>query len=116
MAGPRWCKLDVDYFTNPKSARAGRDGRLLHLAAICYCASQETDGHITTEIMPVLLRHAGVSKAAVTRLVRVGLLVPVDDGFQVHDYLAMQDSRAMIELRRKKKAERMKKWRADRDV
>jgi hypothetical protein len=116
MAGPRWCKLDVDYFANPKSARAGRDGRLLHLAAICYCASQETDGHITAEIVPVLLRQAGVSKGAVARLVHVGLLVPVGDGFEVHDYLAMQDSRATIELRRKRKAERMKKWRADRDV
>lgn len=116
MAGPRWCRLDVDYFSNPKSARAGRDGRLLHLAAICYCASQETDGHITSEILPMLLRQAGVSKAAVARLVHVGLLVPVGDGFEVHDYLAMQDSRATIDLRRKKKAERMKKWRADHDV
>lgn len=116
MAGPRWCRLDVDYFSNPKSARAGRDGRLLHLAAICYCASQETDGHITAEIVPVLLRQAGVSKAAVSRLVHVGLLVPVGDGFQVHDYLAMQDSRDIIELRRKNKRERMRNWRESRDV
>jgi len=66
--------------------------------------------------VPVLLRQAGVPKGAVTRLVHVGLLVPVGDGFQVHDYLAMQDSRAVIELRRKNKRERMRNWRENRDL
>jgi hypothetical protein len=113
MAGPRWVRLDVDYFTNPKMARAGKDGRALHMASICHAGGQLTDGHITTELVPSLCALAGVRPAAVGRLVAIGLWVPVSDGYLIHDYLAMQDSRLKVETKRKQAAERLAKWKAD---
>ena len=113
MAGTRWVRLDVEYFTNPKMARAGKDGRLLHLASLCHAGAHLTDGHITTEIVPALCKLAGVKPLTVPRLVQVGLWVPVSDGYLIHDYLGMQDSRLKVESRRKSTAERLAKWRAE---
>ena len=116
MAGTRWVRLDVEYFGNPKMARAGKDGRLLHLASMCHAGAHLTDGHVAAELVGPLCKLAGVRAATVDRLVKVGLWVPVDGGYLIHDYLAMQDSRATVELRRKNKAERMTKWRAEKSM
>jgi len=113
MAGTRWIRLDVEYFGNPKMARAGKDGRLLHLASMCHAGAHLTDGHIAGELVATLCQQAGVRPVTVDRLVNVGLWVPVDDGFLIHDYLAMQDSRLKVESKRKAAAERIAKWRAD---
>ena len=41
MSGTRWVRLDADYFRNPKVLAAGRDGRDLHLASICWMEGKD---------------------------------------------------------------------------
>lgn len=104
MAGPRWVRLDIDYFDNPKTVAAGRDGRDMHLASICWVARFLTDGHIPPESVPTIARHAGVTTrataAAVGRVVDAGLWIPNGHGFELHDFLAMNSNRDATERQR----------------
>lgn len=94
MAGrSRWVRLDVNYFSHPKVLAAGRDGRDLHLAAICYSAHHRTDGHLAPEVMNTILLSAGVKQNAIDLAVAAGLLTPNGHGWVVHDFLDHQESR-----------------------
>lgn len=111
MAGAQWVRIDVDYLANPKVRRAGRDGALLHLAAIGYLAAHELDdGLLPAEAPPVLAPLAYVKSAepVIARLAAAGLWHPsMDGGYVVHDYDAMNGSRSeAAAARRRKRAER----------
>jgi len=111
MAGPRWVKLDVDYFRNPKAAAVGRAGRDLHLASICYAGAHLTDGHIPTSVLRIVLTDADVPRSTVGTLVDAGLWVPNGDGWTIHDYTAMQGTRAEVEARMADDRARKAAWR-----
>ena len=104
MAGTRWVRLDVDYFTNPKAVAAGANGRALHLASICWCGQQLTDGHVPATAVPTIAHLAGLgprsAAAAVARLVAVGLWQQTGDDFYVKDFLEVNRSRAAVERER----------------
>jgi len=85
--------VDVDYFRNPKTLEAGRDGRSLHLASICYSGEEESDGHISRNALRIVLAHADVPRRAVDLVVDAGLWFPVSDGFMINGYLDIQPSR-----------------------
>lgn len=104
MAGPRWVRLDVDYFDNPKVLAAGRDGRDLHLASICWVGAQVTDGAIPAQVVPTLMRDAGVPRRAIELVVAAGLWIPNgSSSFELHDYLEMGNpSRASVERERQR--------------
>ena len=116
MAGPRWVRLDVDYFRNPKVRQLPARSVLVHLAGICYSADQLTDGIITDEVLPVVLTDARARHRDVAPLLDARLWYRVDDTHVIHDFLAMQPSRATVEERRRQKAARMAKWRAEHDM
>lgn len=98
MAGPRWVRLDTGYFRNRKVRRAGRDGRILHLASICFVGDQKTDGHIYPDDVELIARDAGVPQRTVDAVLGAGLWLPNGDGYELHDYLAFGNpSRAAIE-------------------
>ena len=58
-----WVKLDVGFFLHPKAIAAGRDGRDLFLAALCWSAQQVTDGLIPPSVVPMLGLLAGTTDA-----------------------------------------------------
>ena len=93
MSGAQWVRLDVGYLSNPKVRRAGRDGALLHLAAICYLADHELDdGLLPPEAVAVLTPLAYVRHvdAVVERLVKAELWHPsLAGGYLIHDYDAL---------------------------
>ena len=101
MAGQRWVRLDVDYFANPKALAAGRDGRDLHLASICWVGRYLTDGHIPTAAIADIAHAAGVDNRrrghGIERAVFAGLWVPNGDGFELHDFVEMNGTRADAE-------------------
>jgi hypothetical protein len=104
MAGPRWVRLDVDYFHNPKVVAAGRNGRDLHLASICWVARYLTDGHIPGDIVPLIAGDAGISvdqrARAVERAVVAGLWIPTERDYYLKDFTEMNGSRADAERER----------------
>jgi hypothetical protein len=91
MAGARWVRLDVDYHDNPKVLAAGREGRDLHLASICWVGRYLTDGVIPESAVPIIARSVGVKVSVAGRLVDAGLWVPngYPGGFELHDYIEM---------------------------
>jgi hypothetical protein len=117
MAGPRWVRLDVDYFANPKALTAGRDGRDLHLASICWVGRYLTDGYIPGDVVDALAREAGVRTVApaVDRAVAAGLWLPAGNGtgpgFLLHDFTEMNGTRADVERERDLFRQRQQRYR-----
>jgi len=113
MAGARWVRLDVDYFRNPKALAAGRDGRDLHLASICWVGGQLTDGIIPAPVVPMICRDAGVEPHAVDLAVAAGLWTPNGgSAFELHDFVEMNGSRSDVERARAQWRERQRRFRA----
>lgn len=115
MARSRWIRLDVDYFQHPRAQVAGRDGRALHIASICWCASQLTDGHVPADAVGPLLAAAGVSPKAVDKVVAAGLWIPTGSDFYVKDFLERNQSRGQIEAERERWKLRQRRARAHDD-
>lgn len=112
MAGTRWVKLDVDYFTNPKIAIAGREGRDLHLVSICWVGRHLTDGFIPSEVVTDLAHLASTNRTrAVAHAVNAGLWLPTDDGYVLHDFVTMNGTRADVEKEREQWRERQRRYR-----
>lgn len=95
-----WAKLDDQYFRHPKSRAAGRDGRALDLAAICYCSSALTDGFVSDAALPLIAAEAEVKASVARKLVDVGRWDAVDGGYRVHNYEKRQRTREQVEAER----------------
>lgn len=102
-----WFKIDDGLYSHPKVLGIDRQHRLAAIGqwalAGSYCAHYLTDGGITVEQFPSISgneRYADV-------LVHCGLWIPVNGGYQFHDWSSYQPSRARVEGER----ERVKKWR-----
>jgi len=101
-----WVRIDDGYVQHPKMLAAGADGIALDIAAMCYCARQQTDGFVPAAMVPCLLpikKHA----ATVRRLIELGRWVHDEnrDGYIVHDYLQYNPTAAEIaEMRAAKSA------------
>ena len=69
----------------------------LYVAALCYANSHKTDGSIPTGAVQILLPALRRTNVAAQALVRAGLWHATEAGFQIHDYLEHQTSRAQME-------------------
>jgi len=116
VSGERWVRLDVGYLTNPKIVAVGRDGLLLHLASILWCADHETDGAVPKALLPYLGALAGVKSPVrvANRLGDVGLYVPNGDGWHLHDFERMNGSESEAEVQRIKWRQRQADYRTRR--
>jgi len=94
-----WVKLDDAFFLHPKAIAAGRDGRDVYLAALCYANQQLTDGVIPAHALPLIGTLAGVVDydAAATRLVECRLWTNHVQGWEIHGYLERQQSKEQRE-------------------
>lgn len=112
-----WVKIDDHITQNPKIAAAGPLAMAMHLAAICYCNRELTDGFVPRAIARTLLdweyvdaegkiwtvgttcgmRGEDVTNASVIPLlVDAGLWEVADGGYRVHDYLDYQQSKDVV--------------------
>lgn len=106
-----WVKLDDQFFTNSKAQAAGRDGRDLFIAGLCYCSANLTDGAIPKSALPIVAAMAGVRQTASKALVTTGLWTEDDSTFHVHDYLEHQSSKEKIEAERDRSRQRKERFR-----
>jgi len=79
-----WVRLDDNFAEHPKLVKAGPRAGWLHVAALCYCSRQLTDGHVPETALRLLM--AGARPLA-DRLVEAGLWEVNRDGWNIHDYL-----------------------------
>ena len=101
-----WAKLDDGFFRHPKARAAGKDGRALFIAGLCWAASHLTDGFIAETDLGLIAAEAEVRPAPTARrLVEVGLWEPVDGGWVIHDYLDYNPSAEAVREKRRKRAE-----------
>jgi hypothetical protein len=105
-----WVKLDDKFHANPKLLEVGLDGTGLYARALSYCGAYLTDGYIPSawvaaQIDPL----AGDQATLPERLIEAGLWIKNGSGYRVHDYLALNPSRKVIEAERKRRADEGRK-------
>ena len=108
-----WAKLDDQFHASKKLGWLEPDLMLaavgLHTLALSYCANQLTDGHIPTAQV-VRLAGQPVDNLVAQLLQKgpmgeSGLWERAKGGFQIHDYLDYNPSRAQVLDERKRKSE-----------
>lgn len=68
------------------------------MCCLAHCQRQLTDGFVPTEVLPLI--GASTWKRDIEKLVAVSLLHQVEGGYQVHDYLKHNASRADVLAKR----------------
>lgn len=106
-----WVRLDDQFFRHAKARAAGRDGRALYLAALCFASANLTDGIIRAIDLPLVAAEAEVRPATSKRLVDAGLWDVVDGGWQIHDWAHRNPSADEIRERREKEREKKQRYR-----
>lgn len=103
-----WGRLDDGLYDHPKLDALGRQ-RLaavgLWTLAISWCNRRLTDGLVPAERIRLL----GGTPALAELLVTAGLFDRTETGYAIHDFLAFNESRVDIELRREADRKRKRK-------
>lgn len=101
-----WVKLDDGFYRHAKARAAGKDGRALFVASLCWCAANSTNGLVHDYDLAVLAAEADVKgPATARRLVDVGLWEPVTGGWVVRSYLEYNPSADHVADLKAKRAE-----------
>lgn len=82
-----WLKINDGFFLHPSGLAAGRDGRMLYLAALCHASKYQTNGAVPRSWLDMLARDAGVDSPALAAasLVKAGLWAETEDGWELAD-------------------------------
>ena len=93
-----WAKFDDCAPDHPKVSRLSDAAHRLWFNAVCYGARMLTNGNVPASMVPRLT----TSKPAplVAELVNAGLWHPADDGYDIHDFLVYQPTRANVLAKR----------------
>lgn len=98
-----WFKVDDQSAFNPKVMRAGNAafGAWVRLGA--YCNAQLTDGFIPEDTATLI-----ASRKELEAVITAGMLRAVDGGYEIHDYLKYQPSKASVLEKRELNKNRVK--------
>lgn len=106
-----WARIDDRFHGNPKVLRAWHTEPAavgLYVMGITYCAQHETDGLVHDWFVLSLLPAKTAREKSVRCLVQAKLWAPVDDGWEIPDYLEFNPSHEYLEERRTTERERRK--------
>lgn len=106
-----WFKVDDHLYSHPKWLALPKPARALWVTAGSWSAGQLYDGFIPSKALPML---EGTRRDA-TALVEAGLWSEVDGGWLFHDWAEYQPTRSAVMEKRKRDAERLRRWREKRD-
>lgn len=102
-----WFKIDDKFHSHPKVLEAGNAAIGLYVRCGAYCAAHLTDGKV-----PKNLAKTYGNLGEIRALLRVGLWVETDDGYEMHDYLEYNPSRLHVVGERDAAKERMARLRS----
>lgn len=106
-----WFKVDDTLHGHPKARRAGLSAMGMWVLAGSYCAAYATEGFISEQWVVSFPK----GRSLAVELVVVGLWLPAEkdgeNGWEFHDWLQYQPSKAEIEADRAMSAARQKRWR-----
>jgi hypothetical protein len=107
-----YLNLDDNFADHPKVDALSDGAFRLHVAGMNYCARKLTDGvvekHRVHRLMPTY-------KPAYLKELMAGpkpMWLPHPEGYEIHDYLDWNKSKAWWDERREKEAKRIADWRA----
>lgn len=107
-----WVKLDDHFDDHPKVISAGPLAMALHVAALCWCNRNLTDGLIPRGQVSRLIDTSefGINPHDLAKKLVVAVLWDEDpDGFRIHDYLEFQPSREQVLANRETRSKAGKK-------
>jgi len=87
-----WFKVDDQAAFNPKVMRAGNAAFGAWVRMGAYCNAQRTDGFVPQDTAALI-----ASKRDIDAAITAGMLHAVEGGYEIHDYLKYQPSKADIE-------------------
>ena len=99
-----WFKLAANYADDPKIVAAGEQAELLFVRALAYCAREETAGLVSKNLVKRLTPSNANRRAAT--LVKVGLWVEVEDGYQIKRWADWQSELDALAARRRSDRDR----------
>lgn len=123
-----WIRLDDAFLDHPKFLEVGPLAGYLMIASIAWANRNLTDGFIPSAQVARLANYEGLARLTwaceiggggedicaanlAQELVEAGLWEPLNEGFQIHDYLDFQSSAARIRAGRAKNAARQERHR-----
>lgn len=96
-----WFKVDDGFYDNPKVVGLSHESTALWLLAGTWASKQLTDGRLPAAMVGRL----GCSLEAAEELVTVGLWSRINGDYEFHDWEDYQPTRAVVEERRRVRAE-----------
>ena len=105
-----WIRIEDTMPSNPKIASLSDRAFRLYVTGLCYAGKHLTDGFIPAPLRRTLGTEMA-SKLA-SKLLDKGLWIKVEGGYQIHDYLKHQTSKAQAEIEKENnrlRAERARK-------
>lgn len=105
-----YLNLDDNFADHPKVDALSDGAFRLHVAGLCYCAKNLTDGFIEDRRVRRLTET--YKPAFLTELVDAAMWLRVLNGYDLHDYLDWNKSKAWWDEKREKDAKRLAEWRA----
>lgn len=105
-----YLNLDDHFAEHPKVDALSAGAFRLHVSGLCYCAMNLTDGFIETRRVTRLMPE--YDKAYLCELLEAAMWIERPGGYDVHDYLDWNKSKAWWDDKREADAKRIAKWRA----
>jgi len=102
-----WFKVDDGFWSHPKTLALSPDAVALWVRAGSWSCQQLTDGVIEDYTLPMF----GPVASAAEELVEVGYWYRHDGAYEFHDWAEYQEASEAVKERRKKNAEKMRRWR-----
>lgn len=106
-----WLRIDDRVRTHPKIVQAGPQAAWLWFCGVCYCREHLTDGFIAAAMLPTLVPGLAAVKKHASVLVSVGLWHERTGGYEVHDFLDWNPSKAEVEEVRAAERDKKRKQR-----
>ena len=109
-----WVRIDDRFDEHPKVSQVGPLGMALHVAALCYCNRNLTDGFVPGTVAKRLVDLDGVpvdGETVIGWLLDAGMWELEGAGYRIHDFHDFQPSKADVQRERDKTAERVKRHR-----
>jgi hypothetical protein len=106
-----WARLDDAILDHPKIIAVGTTGFALYVAGIVYCCRNLTDGFIPKSVLPRLLTPPAEDpqfSCTISELISQQLMREREGGYEVHDFLKYNWSRAKVRRIRASARQRMR--------
>lgn len=107
-----WFKVDDHLYSHPKWLGLPKGARALWVTAGAWSAGQLKDGFVPKQALSTL----GGTQREAAALVAVHLWDVTEGGWQFHDWDQFQPTRQAVMDKRAKDAERLRRWREQRDA